>query len=257
MANEKKYESEDIFETETQDKPVAKRGRPKANVEQRKNDDIAKYAEENNELRKENAQMKKEVCDLKDQMSKVLELLAIRNTKEEKKEQGTVKIGCRSLAGSCLRNKDESIIYEFRVGEERDVDVEDLKQIFKDGAPILKNRALFEKGIFYFVDEKEYQKWGIKKRVDLSWDTIRKLVTMPDANEMIRKIKDITRDKTDLAITHCLKFTVAQMIVDRTTEPLRGWRYENRIALENYLGNKFDDLIANIGLYNLVRRMNG
>ena len=240
-------ENENIFdEIMQEEKPVARKGRPKAkeNV-----DDGIDYAEKVKQLEQDNA-------DLKKQLQALMSAIMANGTRVEPKaeEPKTVKVGCRAFSGACLRNKDESIIYYFSAGEERDVDVEDLKMIFKDGA-ILKNRALFEKGIFYFVDNDQYSKWGISQKVDLSLDAIKAIVTEPDVDVMIRKVKELTKDKTDTNVTHSFKFIIAQMMVDNEKEPLRSWRYENRVALENYLGNKFDELIANVGLYNIVRQM--
>ena len=72
----------------------------------------------------------------------------------EKKDGTSVKVGCRAFSGACLRNRDETILHLFAAGEEQDIDVEDLRQIFKDNS-VIKARSLFEKGIFYFVDNKQ------------------------------------------------------------------------------------------------------
>lgn len=164
-----------------------------------------------------------------------------------------VKIGCRAFSGITLSTRDESIQYSFEVGDEKDIPIDDLKQLLKENGT-RNNKRLFEKGLFYFVDEEDYKTFGIKPRVDLSIENIKRIVTEPDIDKMIREVKEMTKDKVDWAITHSLKFTIAQMWVDKDNQPLKDWTYANRVALENYFGNKFDDLIAGIGLYNFVKQ---
>lgn len=184
-------------------------------------------------------------------------MLAIMNNggnaqKEEKREKEYVRVGCRTFSGATLCTKDESIQYLFEAGDVKDILAEDMKLIFRDSG-LRNNKALFEKGLFYFLDEEDYNTYGIRPRVDLSVENIKRIVTQHDVDKMIREVKEMTKDKADLSIVHSLKFTIAQMWIDKENQPLKNWSYENRVALENYFGNKFDDLIANIGLYNFVK----
>lgn len=171
----------------------------------------------------------------------------------QQKGKENVLVGCRAFSGAVLSTKDESVQYNFEVGEEKEIPYDDLKLILKENG-VRNNKRLFEKGLFYFVDEEDYRSFGIKPRVDLSVENIKRIVTEPDIDKMIREVKEITKDKVDWAVTHSLKFTIAQMWVDKENQPLKNWSYENRVALENYFGNKFDDLIAGIGLINFVKQ---
>ena len=257
MSNENIFgEGLEAFQDEIDMKPEKKRGRPSAPKEDYE-EKIKKLEETNEILLKTNENLQKMYESTQKQLSAVMDIIAKNNQSTSTKQEGaTVKIGCRAFSGACLRNRDETILHLFAAGEEQDIDAEDLRQILKDNS-VITARSLFEKGIFYFVDKEEYAKWGIKQRVDLSQEAIVKLVTNTDIDAMIRNVKEITKDKTDVSLTHSLKFIIAQMIIDNKNEPLRNWRYENRIALENYLGNKFDDLITNVGLPNMLRYMHG
>ena len=164
-----------------------------------------------------------------------------------------VAVSCRAFSGIPLCTTDESIQYFFEVGDVKDIPIDDLKQLLKENGK-RNNKKLFEKGLLCFVDEEDYKAFGIKPRVDLSVENIKRIVTEPDIDKMIREVKTMTKDKVDWAVTHSLKFTIAQMWVDKENQPLKNWAYENRVALENYFGNKFDDLIASIGLNNFVKQ---
>ena len=161
-------------------------------------------------------------------------------------------VGCRAFSGAPLVNQDESLNYSFACGEEKEIDISDLKEILKDNG-VRKNKILFRDGIFYFKNPEYYDYFGIKNFIDLSDNAIKKIVLTDDVNSMIRKVKEITKDRANYRVTHTLQYKVAQMIVD-DSQPLMGWRYDARKALEDYLGVKFDDLVAYTGLYNILRK---
>lgn len=196
------------------------------------------------------------INELKAQVQTLIALATKGNEPKEIQEEGNgieyVTVGCRAFSGASLANKDESICYSFWVGEEKQIDIEDLKEVLKDSG-LRRNKIWFEKGLFYFKDEKYYKYFAINKRVDLTWQNIKSIIMTPDIDLMIRKVKDLTKDKKDLAITHTLKYIIAQMLVD-PSNPLLGFSYSSKVALENYFGNKFDELINYAGVYNILRK---
>lgn len=203
-------------------------------------------------------EQRQQIEEMQKQMQQMATMFAMlqnggMNFANNSSQKENVRIGCRAFSGIPLSTRDESIQYSFEVGDEKDIPIDDLKQLLKENGT-RNNKRLFEKGLLYFVDEDDYKTFGIRPRVDLSIENIKRIVTEPDIDKMIREVKEMTKDKVDWAITHSLKFTIAQMWVDKDNQPLKDWTYANRVALENYFGNKFDDLIAGIGLYNFVKQ---
>lgn len=203
-------------------------------------------------------EQRQQIEEMQKQMQQMTAMFAMfqnggLNFPNQHAQKESARIGCRAFSGVTLSTGDESIQYSFEVGDEKDIPLDDLKQLLKENGT-RNNKRLFEKGLFYFVDPEDYKTFGIKPRVDLSIENIKRVVTEPDIDKMIREVKEMTKDKVDWAITHSLKFTIAQMWVDKENQPLKNWTYANRVALENYFGNKFDDLIAGIGLYNFVKQ---
>lgn len=208
----------------------------------------------NEELKKTIETQANEIADLKEQVASLIALMgkAVSVQQPKKEEEKTAVVGCRAFSGAPLVNQDESLNYSFACGEEKEIDISDLKDLLKDSG-VRKNKILFRDGIFYFKDPQYYDYFGIKNVVDLSDNAIKKIVLTDDVNSMIRKVKEITNDRTNFRVTHTLQFKVAQMIID-DSQPLMGWRYDARKALEDYLGIKFDDLVAYTGLYSILRK---
>jgi len=168
-------------------------------------------------------------------------------TKEEEPEAKEIIIGCRAFSGAALASNDGTIVYTFNGGEEKGIDSEDLRQVLRENGQ-RNNKKLFQNGLFYFVDEKYYNIFKIKKNVDLSKEHIAEIVLTKDKDEMIRKVKEMTNDKSDMGVTHTFKFLIAEMLLDEKN-PLASWTYDNKKYLETYLGNNFDDLIASSGIF--------
>lgn len=231
------------------------------NTENKENEVKKENVSRETSTRKTNEELKKtietqasEIADLKEQVASLIALMgkAVSAQQPKNEEEKTAVVGCRAFSGAPLVNQDESLNYSFACGEEKEIYISDLKDLLKDSG-VRKNKILFRDGIFYFKDPQYYDYFGIKNVVDLSDSAIKKIVLTDDVNSMIRKVKEITNDRTNFRVTHTLQFKVAQMIID-DSQPLMGWRYDARKALEDYLGIKFDDLVAYTGLYSILRK---
>lgn len=220
-----------------------KEGAPRENAQKKLNEELKKTIEE------QAAQIAELQASLKMMMSAYTQTAQVAQQKPQKE---TVVVGCRAFSGAPLSNQDESVCYTFACGEEKEIDVSDLKDILKDNG-LRKNKVLFRDGLFYFKDKSYYDYFGIKNVIDLSDEAIKEIVLTDNVDSMLRKVKEITKDRTNFNVMHTLKFKIAQMIVDES-QPLLGWRYDSRKALEDYLGNKFDDLVAYTGIYNILRK---
>lgn len=210
------------------------------------------------QLKKDNKEKDDEINELKNSFNDLkekLDLLLMAGNMQNKNfnlESEDILVGFRGVYGGALSNKDGSLQYKFEANEEKYIDSEDLKILFKESG-IKNNKKLFEDDMFYFVDEKNYSKFKIKKRVDLSKENILNLLTMDDVNDTIIELNKMTNNKIDFNVMHVFQYQVARLIIDKDSK-LKEWKYENRTTLERYINQKFDDLLAHIGAVELLGR---
>jgi hypothetical protein len=219
-------------------------------------------SEETENLQKENNKLKETILKQQDdfsakfnQMQAQLDTLlkivgsTTKQTKVEDSEED-IAIGCRVFAGLSMSTPDGMQNITFRCGEQKFISLEDLVIYLKESKR--NNKSLFANGLLYFYDEKYYDKFKIKKLVDLSEENILKILLIEDKNEMIRKVSELTNGLKKKFVTHTFKFIIADMLV-RNPLKLKFWNYDSRIELENYIGVKFDTLIANAGMYRSIK----
>lgn len=215
--------------------------------------------EQNKKLKDQNEEQKlsfeKRFLKMQEQIESLLNNGLVQNTKTENliSEETEILVGCRAFSGATLSNVDGSISIVFVGGEEKYIEIEDMKSLLKENVT-RNNKLLFMNGLFYFVNEEYYKKFNIKKNIDLSEKNIIDILLTPDIDKMINKVKDLTNDKHNTSVTHTFQFFVAKLLVD-SKHPLAMWKYESRMALETYLENKFDELIAYSGVYQLLKEL--
>lgn len=210
---------------------------------------------ENQKLKQENAEKDATIKLLQENFEKMqqqIEKLMKGNSQPtDNTEDKEVVVCCRAINGGVLGTADERYIIKFLCDEEKYVDVEDLKTIFRESGS--RNvRKLFEEDVFYFKNAEDYSKFKIKKRIDLSRDNIIRILTSP-VTKMIDEVNLLTNNLVDFSVVHNFQFEIVKMLVD-PKNPLRDWKYENRNAMEKYLNRKFDDLMAAIGAIELIGR---
>lgn len=167
-----------------------------------------------------------------------------------KDENEEVLIGCRGIYGGVLATSDNKLSFKFECDEERYIDSDDIKELFRDSKR--KNKINFENDIFYFVDKKYYIKFKIKKRIDLSPDNISRILCL-STHDMIDEFNALTNNKNNFRIMHEFQFQVVKMLV-KNDPRLFNWSYDNRHRLEEYIGQKFDNLLASVGALELLGR---
>lgn len=226
----------------------------KTNVENNINDEFKK---ENERLKQESAEKDEKLNELSKKFESLQEQLALLmktanqgGTNSNEKEPD-VLVGCRNVYTDVLATNDNSIVIKFNGCEEKYVDVDDLKTLLKGGGG-RNTRRLFEEDTFYFVNPEDYNRFKIKRRVDLSPENLTRILLL-DSNSMIDEINEITdhMNRNNHAIITNLQFGIVKLLIDKSN-PLKDWKYENRARLEDYLGRKFDDLMAAIGIIDLL-----
>lgn len=205
-----------------------------------KNSEVEK---EMQKLREENAEKTKALDDLTRQFASMQELLnkmiLNQDKKSKKTDEGDVLVGCRFVNGGSFATNNNRMLCKFDCDEEKYVSVEDLKTYLKESGRNYRN--LFEIDGFYFVNPEDYEKFKIRKRVDLSHDAILEILSARTQNDLINRVNDLTNNLNDRNVLHLLEFEICKMIDDPKVN-LSNWTYENRVALENYIGISFEEL---------------
>ena len=216
------------------------------------------------ELNKENAELKTKLekqenefsnkfKQMQTQMDALLEIMKkvpTNNSQKNIQEDEDIAVGCRLFAGLGMVNADGTQTIVFRCGEKKYIPYEDLKSFLKENSR--NNKALFANGLLFFYDEENYSRFKIKKIVDLDEQHIIDILTTPDTNQMIGKINELTNNLRKESVLHTLKFMIADMLI-RDASKLRNFTYDNRDALEKYIGVKFDTLISNANMYKFLK----
>lgn len=214
-----------------------------------RNTELEQLKKLNEEKDKEIAELSKNMLNMQQQLNELMQKM-MSKTNDLPNHTEEVVVGNRSIYGSLLATNDDKIHITFNCNEEKAVDVEDLKTLFKEG--IRDNRLLFEEDTLYFKDPANYARFKIKKKVDLSEENIVRILMLP-SHDMIDEINKLTNSLTNFRITHALQFEIVKLLISKD-KPLNNWSYDNRNTLENYIGQKFDNLMAAVGAVELLGR---
>lgn len=213
--------------------------------------DNEKLKQENDDKNKKVEELSKGFSELQEKLNFLLNSKQFTNTNSTNSSED-VKVGFRGVYGGVLSTNDGSLQYKFESNETKYIDSEDLKLLFRETG-LRNNKKLFEEDIFYFEDEKYYSTFKIKKKIDLSKENILRILTKPNVNDTIIELNKMTNNKIDFRIMHTFQFQVARLLIDNDSQ-LKNWDYSNRITLEKYLNQKFDDLLASLGAIELLGR---
>lgn len=176
---------------------------------------------------------------------------AMVNAKASSKEDNEdILVGCRGIYGGVLSTSDDSLSFKFECDEEKYINSDDLKLLFRDSKR--GNKTNFENDLFYFVDGSNYDKFKIKKRVDLSPENIARILSLPPY-DMIDAFNALTNNKNHFWTMHDFQYQVVKMMIKKDSR-LANWSYDNRHELEKYIGQKFDYLLASVGALELLGR---
>lgn len=253
---DKKKENENFQEKENENTDV--QTEKQVETLESKEESIAEYEkQEIANLKAENQKKDDQIRELSLAMEKMQAQMeafmkgAMANAKASSKEDSEdVLVGCRGIYGGVLSTSDDSLSFKFECDEEKYINSDDLKLLFRDSKR--GNKTNFEKDLFYFVDASNYDKFKIKKRVDLSPENIARILSLP-AYDMIDAFNALTNNKNHFWTVLDFQYQVVKMMVKKDSR-LANWSYENRHELEKYIGQKFDYLLASVGAVELLGR---
>lgn len=143
-----------------------------------------------------------------------------------------IAIGCNAVYGVTLRAPNGEIEIDVNYGEITNITSDDVKTLLKRNS----TRKLFISGIVYFVDETEYDNFGVKRRASLNDDHI--ISTFQKGNDAIREyFEEATSRKYDSNVMNILFYKIIVMNLDGKFGNLP---YEIRTLIEDYFGMKID-----------------
>lgn len=143
-----------------------------------------------------------------------------------------IAIGCNAVYGVTLRAPNGEIEIDVNYGEITNITSDDVKTLLKRNS----TRKLFISGIVYFVDEAEYDNFGVKRRASLNDDYI--ISTFQKGNAAIREyFEEATSRKYDSNVMNILFYKIIVMNLEGKFGNLP---YEIRTLIEDYFGMKID-----------------
>lgn len=143
-----------------------------------------------------------------------------------------IAIGCNAVYGVTLRAPNGEIEIDVNYGEITNITSDDVKTLLKRNS----TRKLFISGIVYFVDETEYDNFGVKRRASLNDDHI--ISTFQKGNDAIREyFEEATSRKYDSNVMNILFYKIIVMNLEGKFGNLP---YEIRTLIEDYFGMKID-----------------
>jgi hypothetical protein len=167
-------------------------------------------------------------------------------------DEAPVTIVSRFFSDTALESPDHTLNLILKCAVPTVVDYDDMKEFLKETA-YHHYKKLFEEDLLYFTDEADYKRFNIKRKTDLSEAALKKILFLP-IEQMLEKMNELTGNKRNYNMIHVLIYRIAEMLVE-PSKPLKGWDYENRVALEKYFSIIFDQIIQMTGMYDIINDM--
>lgn len=167
-------------------------------------------------------------------------------------DEAPVTIVSRFFSDTALESPDHTLNLILKCAVPTVVDYDDMKEFLKETA-YHHYKKLFEEDLLYFADEADYKRFNIKRKTDLSEAALKKILFLP-IEQMLEKMNELTGNKRNYNMIHVLIYRIAEMLVE-PSKPLKGWDYENRVALEKYFSIIFDQIIQMTGMYDIINDM--
>lgn len=195
-----------------------------------------------------------EIRLLKEQIAALMKMQAqsANNVSRYPVDEEPVVVVSRFFSDTILEAPNGSFNVTLKCAKPMVVDFEDMKEILKE-TTYHHYKKLFEDDLLYFQNEGDYKRFNIKRKIDLSDTSLKRILFLPE-KEMLEKMNELTLNRRNQNMIHVITFKVAEMLV-KESKPLKGWDYDNRKALEEYLSIKFDQIIAMTGLYDVINNM--
>lgn len=144
-----------------------------------------------------------------------------------------VEIGCNACMGVTLTSAAGDIEIDVKFGDIVTISSEDMNVLLKSNV----NRQLLVNNIVYFVDQAEYENFGIRSRVDMSDATLIDVVCNGDEKRIIKYLDESTSKKFQSDVVNALFYKIVVMNMNGA---FGNMKYENRKVIENYFNMEID-----------------
>ena len=144
-----------------------------------------------------------------------------------------VEIGCNACMGVTLTSAAGDIEIDVKFGDIVTISSEDMNVLLKSNV----NRQLLVNNIVYFVDQAEYENFGIRSRVDMSDAMLIDVVCNGDEKRIIKYLDESTSKKFQSDVVNALFYKIVIMNMNGA---FGNMKYENRKVIENYFNMEID-----------------
>lgn len=191
----------------------------------------------------------KEIENLKQQMTLMQQMLnqfmSMQNTGSvQNSTNEDVVIGCRVLQGVGFSDQTIGDI-SFEFNELQTISNSDMK-IYLRNANVKK---LFEDGLCYFEDNKNYDVFNIRTHIDLSDENILRILSGEDINLIVRRLNDITNGLRNSNVVNCIVFRICDLIIKKKLS----LSYYVQKNLEDYFHYEFNRGIVTLNMLNNLK----
>lgn len=138
-----------------------------------------------------------------------------------------VEIGCNACLGVTLTSSSGDIEIDIKFGDIISISSEDMNALLKSNV----NRQLLINNIIYFIDQTEYENFGIRARVDLSDEKIVDIVCNGNEKTILEYLDATTSKKFQSDVVNTLFYKIVIMNMNGA---FGNMKYENRKVIENY-----------------------
>ena len=144
-----------------------------------------------------------------------------------------VEIGCNACMGVTLTSAAGDIEIDVKFGDIVTISSEDMNVLLKSNV----NRQLLVNNIVYFVDQAEYENFGIRSRVDMSDTTLIDVVCNGDEKRIIKYLDESTSKKFQSDVVNALFYKIVIMNMNGA---FGNMKYENSKVIEIYFNMEID-----------------
>lgn len=210
------------------------------------------------EIENSTSKENEEVSELKKQieeMKKAMEALIVNNNANVpsnnviiKEAEEEIEIGTRMIQGIGFTSTDETISLRINYNQIQALSLSEMKKLLRQQ----EIKRLFENGICYFINKEDYALLGIRNAIDLSTESLQRILISGNLNEIVRELNSITSNLKNSTVIHCLIYRICDMI--RKGE-LANMDYVTRTGLSNYfkLENGFEKGIKTLNDLDMIR----
>lgn len=183
----------------------------------------------------------KDILEKLEALLAINESLVLENKEKQKKIDsmtasnvgGYVDVSCNLIMGAQLTSPSGDIDIEVKYGEVITLSDEDIRILLKNST----NRDMFTNCLVFFVDESNYNKFGIRRRVNICDDVIVETIKNGTEESVCKYFDECTSKKFEPTVMNTLFYKIVILNLDGKFGNLP---YGIRKAIEKYFNMELE-----------------